>query len=126
MRHPSFQGLREDKSPREVTREVAAATPRRARRRRRVTGRRGRPIRRRAGPPWRGVRLTHPDRVFYPKPRVTKLDLARYYESDRGLDPSPPRATGPLRWCAAPTASRGSASTSATPDAGAPRARCGG
>jgi len=28
-----------------------------------------------------GVRLTHPDRVLFPKPRITKLDLARYYES---------------------------------------------
>jgi bifunctional non-homologous end joining protein LigD len=81
MRHPSFQGLREDKSPRGVTREVeAAATPAAP------------PIdgasrqRGAADPPGgettvAGIHLTHPDRVFYPKPRVTKLDLARYYES---------------------------------------------
>jgi bifunctional non-homologous end joining protein LigD len=28
-----------------------------------------------------GVTITHPDRVLYPRPRVTKLDVARYYEA---------------------------------------------
>lgn len=27
----------------------------------------------------RGMRITHPDRVMYPRPRLTKLDVARYY-----------------------------------------------
>ena len=27
-----------------------------------------------------GVRISHPDRVLYPDPRTTKIDLARYYE----------------------------------------------
>jgi bifunctional non-homologous end joining protein LigD len=27
-----------------------------------------------------GVRITHPHRVMYPEPRLTKVDLARYYE----------------------------------------------
>jgi bifunctional non-homologous end joining protein LigD len=27
-----------------------------------------------------GVRITHPDRVLYEEPRLTKIDLARYYE----------------------------------------------
>jgi bifunctional non-homologous end joining protein LigD len=27
------------------------------------------------------VRISHPDRVVFPQPRLTKLDLARYYES---------------------------------------------
>jgi bifunctional non-homologous end joining protein LigD len=80
MRHPSFQGLREDKSPREVTREVEAATPAAP-----ATNGASRPARAADPPAGRatvaGVPLTHPDRVYYPKPRVTKLDLARYYES---------------------------------------------
>ncbi len=75
MRHPSFQGLREDKAPRDVTREVAGAaapeTPRPA------DPAEGSP----GGSAVAGVRLTHPERVLYPKPRVTKLDLARYYEA---------------------------------------------
>ena len=28
-----------------------------------------------------GVSLSHPDRVLFPEARLTKLDLARYYES---------------------------------------------
>lgn len=28
-----------------------------------------------------GVRITHPDRVLYPEPLITKIDLARYYEA---------------------------------------------
>jgi bifunctional non-homologous end joining protein LigD len=27
-----------------------------------------------------GVRLTHPDREFYPEPRLTKIELAHFYE----------------------------------------------
>ena len=65
MRHPSFQGLREDKPAAEVRREVEAGPSARAS----------------DGGTVGGVRLTHPDRVLFPKPRTTKLDLARYYES---------------------------------------------
>jgi bifunctional non-homologous end joining protein LigD len=28
-----------------------------------------------------GVRISHPDRLIYPQPRVTKFELARYYEA---------------------------------------------
>ena len=73
MRHPSFQGLREDKAPSDVIREAAGS---------RVAGEAkvadAAPS---GGSTVGGVRLTHPERVFYPKPRVTKLDLARYYEA---------------------------------------------
>jgi bifunctional non-homologous end joining protein LigD len=65
MRHPSFQGLREDKPAGEVQREVEAAPSARAGN----------------GAALGGVRLTHPDRVVFPKPRTTKLDVARYYEA---------------------------------------------
>lgn len=51
MRQASFQGLREDKTSREVRREVEWPT------------------------------LTHPERVLYPDRGLTKLDLARYYEA---------------------------------------------
>ena len=97
MRHPSFQGLREDKKAREVVREVprpvaqvadppplAAPGP---------TKEASKPARaKRAKPTPRGpktggeayvagVRLTHPDRVLYPPQGITKRDLAQYYES---------------------------------------------
>src|SRR5436309_1750902 len=71
IRHPSFQGLRADKDPRRVVREVeapaaaAAAAP--------SAGSAG-------APSVAGVRITHPDRVMYPEPPLTKLDVARYYE----------------------------------------------
>ena len=78
LRHPSFQGLREDKSASEVVRErpMSAKTP--------VAGPQG--SRGSGGPTGSpvevaGVRLTNPGRVLYPELGLTKLDLARYYES---------------------------------------------
>jgi len=68
VRHPAFVGLREDKTPAEVTIEVEqpaapAADP----------------------PPLRnevaGVRLSNPDRVYWPDVGVTKSELAQYYEA---------------------------------------------
>jgi bifunctional non-homologous end joining protein LigD len=104
LRHPVFQGLREDKDAREVRRELPAAPPaaaeppaRRAAAakapkaakaahqaahataamaRRAVPARSGR-----AGETAvAGVRLTHPDKVLFPGLGLTKLDLAVYYE----------------------------------------------
>jgi bifunctional non-homologous end joining protein LigD len=63
LRHPTFQGLREDKGAGEVVRERPVAPPRKT-----------------EPSAVAGVRLTHPDRVFWPEVGVTKLDLARYYE----------------------------------------------
>jgi bifunctional non-homologous end joining protein LigD len=62
IRHPSFQGLRADKTPRETKKEEAHAS---------------------ATPPRdvvQGVRITHPDRILYPDLGLTKLDVAKYYE----------------------------------------------
>lgn len=53
LRHPSFEGLREDKAPREVGRERPAV---------------------------RGIALSHPERVVFPDQGFTKLDLARYHD----------------------------------------------
>ena len=69
IRHPSFQGLRRDKKPTEVVRElpseqVAPSAPGR-RRANRITV--------------AGVSISHPDRVMYDAP-ITKLDVARFYE----------------------------------------------
>ncbi|WP_143827895.1 DNA ligase D [Anaeromyxobacter sp. Fw109-5] len=86
IRHPSFQGLREDKRPEDVVRERAAggatstatstATPteKRVPRRSRSPG---------AGEAEEigGVRISSPARVMYPDLGVTKRDLARYYEA---------------------------------------------
>jgi bifunctional non-homologous end joining protein LigD len=58
VRQGSFVGLREDKPARQVKKEKPAEPDAAA-----------------------GVHITHPDRVLFKKPRTTKLDLARYYES---------------------------------------------
>ena len=105
LRHPSFQGLREDKDPREVVREDAkvvledvsgkAQRVVQGRERRPISGKRvakGTPARkstakRRSGTPEpkdgpvAGVTLTNPQRVQYPESGITKLELARYYEA---------------------------------------------
>lgn len=56
LRHPSFLGLRPDKGVKEVVREKPSATTSR-------------------------VTLTHPERVLYPKDKITKQDVADYYEA---------------------------------------------
>lgn len=110
LRHPVFEGLREDKDPREVRRELpmaagaagaaggapkaskSGARPRRAARGRGSSPRRG-GSRAASGPDSAdpkdsggpveiaGVPLSHPERVLYPEQGVTKADLARYFES---------------------------------------------
>jgi bifunctional non-homologous end joining protein LigD len=97
LRHPSFEGLREDKSPAEVVYDPLpnpppqAPSPTLPRKR----GREGRGlagegtvkaeasasiVRARDGSiGFEGVRLTNPDRVLYPDCGITKLALAQYY-----------------------------------------------
>lgn len=74
LRHPSFQGLRADKSPRAIVREQPEPPPNGARKatRRRTESKTIAPV-------VHGVPISHPDRVMYPKPPLTKLDVARYY-----------------------------------------------
>jgi bifunctional non-homologous end joining protein LigD len=75
LRHPSFQGLREDKPAREVHREEAkgeeASMPRR----------RTADAEERGEPAFYGITLTNPDKVYYPDIGLTKLGVARYYEA---------------------------------------------
>jgi bifunctional non-homologous end joining protein LigD len=71
LRHPTFQGLREDKSAREVVRPPAGAS--------------GPPPRARVELGWdgsaaiAGIKLTNAEKVLYPGEGITKLDLAQYY-----------------------------------------------
>jgi bifunctional non-homologous end joining protein LigD len=91
MRHPSFQGLREDKPATSVTRELPVAAVEE------VVDMSGSSTRAAKGKVRQspgaasakgpgeavvaGVRLTHPDRVLYPAQKTTKRDLALFYES---------------------------------------------
>lgn len=88
LRHPSFQGLREDKRPRQIYREEPMTMPK-------TKSHPGKPTKssagsastklkagaRKADAVVAGVTITHPDRVLYPEQGVTKLDLAKYYEA---------------------------------------------
>jgi bifunctional non-homologous end joining protein LigD len=68
LRHPSFQGLREDKPPVAITRERAAATNN------------SNGSKRNAAAVVAAVKLTHADRVLYPDQGITKRELALYFE----------------------------------------------
>lgn len=102
LRHPSFKGLREDKPAREIVREVpqpleevAAPAARKdaksmdasASKKRVATTKKTAATTKKAGAPAKseavvaGVTLTNADRVLYPELGLTKLDLARFYES---------------------------------------------
>jgi bifunctional non-homologous end joining protein LigD len=67
LRHPSFLGLRDDKSPEETVRErpEPAAAPAK----KKSTAKKQSAT----------VTLTHPERVLYPKDKITKQDVADYY-----------------------------------------------
>ncbi|CAM3110591.1 bifunctional non-homologous end joining protein LigD [Paracoccus aminovorans] len=61
LRHAAFRGIREDKQPEEIVRETA------------------KPAAKVPAPQRRRVRLTHPDRIYWPAEGVTKEGLADYY-----------------------------------------------
>ncbi len=68
IRHPSYQGLREDKGPQEVTMEQAAHVE---------TARPAKRVR-----DWldvKGVAVSHPDRVIFEDTGLTKIQLSNYY-----------------------------------------------
>ena len=92
LRHPVFQGLREDKVAAEVRREQAtraerapkpapAAPPDPAP----TPDAPPDPPRRPGQPVVGGVAISHPDRLVFPDPGLTKLDVAEYYEAVAAL-----------------------------------------
>ena len=112
LRHPTFIGLRADKAAREVVRETpqsppnarppiagppspgpriadrAAATPSASHRvQNRAQNRTGSGAAGNGSATIAGITLSKADKVLYPESGITKLDLARYYESvaDRAL-----------------------------------------
>jgi bifunctional non-homologous end joining protein LigD len=96
LRHPSFQGLREDKPATEVIHDEPASLNavlkndggRRASTPRRHSETKASPRNRSTSKPVvhpvpdaesSGVRLTHPDKILYSDQAITKQDLANYY-----------------------------------------------
>jgi bifunctional non-homologous end joining protein LigD len=89
LRQGSFQGIREDKEPQEVRREVPAGRSGRDGKREpehsRVAESPRREPRSKSSVPATngriaGIRITHPDKILYTEQEVAKIDLARYYE----------------------------------------------
>lgn len=74
LRHPSFQGLREDKAAADVVKENAAAPAAAgpSAKKRAATG---------ASDAVAGIALTHADKLLYPEAHLAKRDLAKYYEA---------------------------------------------
>jgi bifunctional non-homologous end joining protein LigD len=70
LRHPTFLGVREDKSVVMPEKKPAKRSITKTRSKRAKTG----------DPEIRGVRISSPDKILWAEPEVKKLDLARYYE----------------------------------------------
>jgi bifunctional non-homologous end joining protein LigD len=98
LRHPSFQGLREDKPASKVIHEEPLSLgeagamdndPKPARQKKsgaRASSRARSSVRESRGrsggnDEYAGVRLSHPDKVLYPEQGITKRDLAAYYSN---------------------------------------------
>ncbi len=84
LRHPSFRGLREDKSPEEIRmpqdHSKRSAAPRAQSPRAGKAGTTRPAVRQRAeATRVAGVTLSHPERVLYPEQGATKLAVASYY-----------------------------------------------
>jgi bifunctional non-homologous end joining protein LigD len=90
LRHPSFLGLRDDKSPEETVRErpqhvtESAKKPAKKAAAPKAAAPKPKPARASARKSAATVTLTHPERVLYPRDNITKQDVADYYAAVSG------------------------------------------
>lgn len=78
IRHPSFKGLREDKNPTKVVEEIPKPIEQVTKAR--VTKDPQPRTTSKDGMSFSGVRITHPDRIVFPDTKITKGDVAEYYD----------------------------------------------
>jgi bifunctional non-homologous end joining protein LigD len=78
LRHPSFQGLREDKPAQQIRRERTQSMEKTAGAVSSSAGGSGRKSEEQSTE-IAGVKLSHPNRVLYPEQGITKRELAEYY-----------------------------------------------
>jgi bifunctional non-homologous end joining protein LigD len=82
LRHPSFQGLREDKPAKNVTRDKAVKPSAKKAANEPQAKAPKKPVAKgKTGNEVAGVTISHPDRVVFPDIGVTKYQLAEYYRS---------------------------------------------
>jgi bifunctional non-homologous end joining protein LigD len=81
LRHPSFLGLRDDKTPEETVKEGSQPAARSSQAKKKTTTKTAakKPASRKARAASPEVKLTHPERILYPKDKLTKEDVAAYY-----------------------------------------------
>lgn len=85
LRHPSFQGMRADKPPKQITRDIPLARQQATREAtKEVNADKQKPVARKAAarrpePEETSVTLSNPDKVLFPDKGYTKQDLADYY-----------------------------------------------
>jgi bifunctional non-homologous end joining protein LigD len=77
VRQAAFLGLREDKSPTEVTREAPAVAPRP--KTSKTASKTTSSVLSTSSPSLKNVRLTHPNKILDPESGLTKQQLAEYY-----------------------------------------------
>ena len=76
LRQASFKGLRTDKDPKTIRKETPGdgALPREP------SGDREKPMEEEKDLVIEGIKITHPDKVLFEDPGITKADVVRYYE----------------------------------------------
>ena len=87
LRHPSFQGLREDKPAKQIVREIPQQLSTKGQsakeslsrsRTKRIVSKTNADSNDEAIVA--GIRITHPNREVFPEAKITKLDLAKFYD----------------------------------------------
>ena len=91
LRHPSFQGLREDKKAKDVVRErpkdiedaiEEPPTKRRAAKAAKASASKAVKADVESAPDVvAGIKISNPDKLLYPEAKVSKIDVARFYET---------------------------------------------